>query len=103
MRAICVASAALLGMSALSSCAPAALASGDDGHYVMSNGYSVLPSTVAAGGQVSLQVDRGVSGCRGSVAVWWEGFGTVPSTRGSASAVGVMPAQRVPRRTPLKP
>ena len=99
MRAICVASAALLGMSALASCAPAALANGDGDHYVMSNGYSVLPSTVAAGGQVSLQVDRGVSGCRGSVTVSSEVFATVTIPRGSSSAVALVDRDARPGAT----
>lgn len=86
MRAIRVASAALLGVTALTFFAPAAVAS-DDGHYVMSNGYSVLPSTVAAGGQVALEVDRAVSGCRSSVTVTSGVFDTVVIPRGSSSAV----------------
>ena len=74
MRAICVASAALLGMSALSSCAPAALASGDDGHY-------------------------GVSGCRGSVTVSSEVFATVTIPRGSSSAVALVDRDARPGAT----
>ncbi|MGW0869397.1 hypothetical protein ACWD3Z_02785 [Streptomyces sp. NPDC002740] len=87
MRAIRVASAALLGVTALTFSAPAAVASDDDNHYVMSNGYSVLPSTIAAGGQVSLQVDRNASGCRSSVTVSSGVFDAVVIPRGSSSAV----------------
>lgn len=99
MRAICVASAALLGMSALASCAPAALANGDGDHYVMSNGYSVLPSTVAAGGQVALQVDRAVSGCRGSVTVSSQVFDPVTIPKGSSSAVTLVDRDARPGMT----
>ncbi|MFI1029077.1 hypothetical protein [Streptomyces sp. NPDC020951] len=85
MRAIRVASAALLGVTALTFCASAAVA--DDDHYVMSNGYSVLPSAVAAGGQVTVEVDRHTSGCRSSVTVTSEVFDAVVIPRGSSSAV----------------
>ncbi|MGW1777550.1 hypothetical protein ACWCQQ_00235 [Streptomyces sp. NPDC002143] len=87
MRAIRVASAALLGVTALTFCAPAAVASVADDHYVMSNGYSVLPSAVSAGGQVTVQVDRHTSGCRSSVTVTSEVFDAVVIPRGSSSAV----------------
>ncbi|WP_406005529.1 hypothetical protein OG440_04585 [Streptomyces sp. NBC_00637] len=87
MRAIRVASAALLGVTALTLSAPVAVASDDDNHYVMSNGYSVLPSTIAAGGQVALQVDRNASGCRSSVTVSSGVFDAVVIPRGSSSAV----------------
>ncbi|MER6958157.1 hypothetical protein [Streptomyces sp. NPDC000618] len=86
MRAIRVASAALLGVTALTFCASAAVADDDD-HYVMSNGYSVLPSAVAAGGQVTVEVDRHTSGCRSSVTVTSEVFDAVVIPRGSSSAV----------------
>jgi hypothetical protein len=89
MHAIRVASAALLGLTALTCSAPAALASdgGDDNHYVMSNGYDVLPSAIAAGGQVTLRVDRVASGCGRSVTVSSPVFDTVAIARGSSSAV----------------
>ncbi|MCX4766845.1 hypothetical protein OG562_38950 [Streptomyces sp. NBC_01275] len=87
MRAIRVASAALLGVTALAFSAPAAVASDDDGHYVMSNGYTVLPATIAAGGQITLQVDRSASGCRSSVRVTSGVFDTVTIPGGSSSAV----------------
>ncbi|WP_327319695.1 hypothetical protein [Streptomyces sp. NBC_01235] len=91
MRAIRVASAALLGVTALTLSAPVAFASGDDdNHYVMSNGYGVLPLTIAAGGQITLQVDRGASGCRSSVTVSSGVFDTVVIPRGSSSAVALV-------------
>lgn len=86
MPAIRVASAALLGVTALACFAPAAAASDDDNHYVMSNGYRVLPSTVAAGGEVVLQVDRATSGCRSSVKVTSGVFDAVVIPKGSTSA-----------------
>ncbi|MFF4249670.1 hypothetical protein ACFY1L_00455 [Streptomyces sp. NPDC001663] len=67
MRAIRLASAALLGISALAFSAPAAVAYGD-GHNITPFGFSVVPSTVAAGGQVTLQVNRDHN-CRGPVTV----------------------------------
>ncbi|WP_037683115.1 hypothetical protein [Streptomyces griseus] len=76
MRAIPVASAALLGVGALASCAPGAVAGHGD-HYVMSVGYDVVPSTVAPGGQVTLLVDRDTSGCRGRVVVSSDVFDAV--------------------------
>ena len=87
MHAIRVASAALLGVGALALSAPAAVAVRGDDHYVMSTGYSVVPSTVAAGGQVTLRVDREVTGCRGSVTVSSGVFDTLTIPRGSSSAV----------------
>lgn len=87
MHAIRVASAALLGVGALTLSAPAAVAVGSDDHYVMSTGYGVVPSVVAAGGQVSLRVDREVTGCRSSVTVSSGVFDAVTIPRGSSSAV----------------
>ncbi|HEY8978781.1 MAG TPA: hypothetical protein VIU15_04265 [Streptomyces sp.] len=75
MRAIRVASAALLGASALAFTAPTAAAGDhDDGR-----GFSarVLPSTIAAGGQVTLQVSRDRGGCDGTVIVSSGVFDTV--------------------------
>ncbi|MFF0200645.1 hypothetical protein [Streptomyces sp. NPDC005017] len=74
MRAIRVASAALLGATALACFAPAAAAEG--GHDITPFGFSVLPSTIAAGGQVTLRVDRD-GGCRGKVTVTSGVFDTV--------------------------
>ncbi|MFJ8105942.1 hypothetical protein [Streptomyces sp. NPDC096132] len=90
MPAIRVASAALLCLTALTVAAPAAVASDDDDHYVMSGGYGLLPATVVVGGQVTLQVDRGASGCRGSVTVSSEVFGAVVIPSGSTSAVALV-------------
>ncbi|MGK5698270.1 hypothetical protein ACSNOJ_36260, partial [Streptomyces sp. URMC 128] len=65
MRAICVASAAavLLGAGALTSCVPAA-----DAAMQTDFGFSVQPSTVAAGGDVTLRVERNAA-CEGEAAV----------------------------------
>ncbi|MXM64420.1 hypothetical protein GR925_13430 [Streptomyces sp. HUCO-GS316] len=93
MRAIRVASAALLGVCALTSCAAAVA---DDDHYVMSTGYSVMPSTVAAGGQVTLRVDRGASGCTRSVTVSSAVFGTVFIPQGSTSTTAQIDWNAVP-------
>lgn len=57
MRAIRVASAALLGVTALACIAPAAHAVVSD-NSVTSFGFGVVPSTVAAGGKVTLRVDN---------------------------------------------
>ncbi|WP_369032202.1 MULTISPECIES: hypothetical protein [Streptomyces] len=57
MRAIRVASAALLGVTALTLASPAAHAAVSD-NSVTSFGFSVVPSTIAAGGQVTLRVDN---------------------------------------------
>ncbi|MBR8638361.1 hypothetical protein KEF29_01215 [Streptomyces tuirus] len=62
MRAIGVASAVLLGAGALTACVPAAGAT-DRTDF----GFSVVPSTVAPGGQVTLRVNR--NACRGEAAV----------------------------------
>ncbi|OUC99956.1 hypothetical protein [Streptomyces swartbergensis] len=64
MRAICVASASavLLGAGTLTSCVPADAAVQTD------FGFSVEPSTVAAGGQVTLRVQRNEA-CQGEAVV----------------------------------
>ncbi|MER5793549.1 hypothetical protein [Streptomyces sp. NPDC001980] len=96
MRAIRVASAALLGLGALALSAPIILASDtrdtrdtsdaarDDGAHF---GFRVTPTTVAAGGRVSLHLDRG-SGCRGAATVTSGAFDTVriPSEQDSVTA-----------------
>ena len=91
MRAIRVASAALLGLGGLALCAPVILASDtsdagrrDDGAHF---GFRVTPTTVAAGGRVSLHLDRG-SGCRGTATVTSGLFDTVriPSEQDSVTA-----------------
>ncbi|GGN39637.1 hypothetical protein [Streptomyces fuscichromogenes] len=89
MRAIRVASAALLGVGALALSAPAILASdsGDGGRDATPFGFRVTPATVAAGGRVSLHLDRG-GGCRGTARVTSGVFDTVsiPSERDSVTA-----------------
>ncbi|MFF4894774.1 hypothetical protein [Streptomyces sp. NPDC001068] len=92
MHAIRLASAALLGIGALVLGAPAALTDdqgdgGRDGGREASFGVHVTPSTVSAGGRVSLQVDRDER-CRGAATVTSDAFGTVriPEGRDSAAA-----------------
>ncbi|MEV5953211.1 hypothetical protein AB0M11_05395 [Streptomyces sp. NPDC051987] len=90
MRAIRVASAALLGLGALALCAPVILASDSGGGLEGGRrplGFRVTPATVAAGGRVSLHLDRG-GGCRGAATVTSGVFGTVriPSERDSETA-----------------
>ncbi|GAP52757.1 hypothetical protein [Streptomyces azureus] len=83
MRAICVASASavLLGAGALTSCVPADAAIKTD------FAFSVEPSTVAAGGQVTLWVERNEA-CRGKAAVSSPVFDLVaiPPEQSSATA-----------------
>ncbi|MBQ0826059.1 hypothetical protein [Streptomyces tagetis] len=85
MRALPVASAALLGAGVLASCAPAAGAGGG----VTPFGFSVHPATVAPGGEVTLRVERDRGGCRGRATVESRVFDTVtiPRTESSAKAV----------------
>ncbi|MFD0318696.1 hypothetical protein [Streptomyces flavalbus] len=97
MRAIRVASAALLGISALSSCAPAAMAKGDDN--VTPFGFSVMPSTIAAGGQVSLRVEREGGGCRGVANVTSGVFDTVTIRPGQDRANAVVDQDARPGAT----
>ncbi|MFF0221316.1 hypothetical protein [Streptomyces sp. NPDC004629] len=87
MRAIRVASAALLGTGALVLCAPAAVAEdGGGSHTVTPFGFGVEPSTITAGGKVNLRLDRN-DGCTGGATVTSEVFETVriPSGRSSAT------------------
>ncbi|MEU1476650.1 hypothetical protein [Streptomyces sp. NPDC005760] len=86
MRAIRVASAALLGMTALTFSAPAAVAKSDT---ITPFGFSVLPSTIAAGGQVTLLLERDHGGCKGSATVTSAVFDTItiPSHKSQAVAV----------------
>ncbi|WP_261720138.1 hypothetical protein [Streptomyces sp. FZ201] len=86
MRAIRVASAALLGLTALTFTAPVAQAKGEDN--ITPFGFSVLPSTIAAGGQVSLRIDRD-GGCKGPAVVTSAVFDTVtiPPKQQHATAV----------------
>lgn len=87
MRAIRVASAALLGLTALAFSAPAAVARSDNN--ITPFGFSVLPSTVAAGGQVTLLLERDHGGCKGSATVTSAVFDTItiPSHKSQAVAV----------------
>jgi hypothetical protein len=88
MRAIRVASAALLGVTALTFCAPAAVASSDTP--VTPFGFSVVPSTVAPGDKVALLLERDHGGCKGSATVMSGVFDTaVIPPRRSQTTVGV--------------
>ena len=82
MRAIRVASAALLGAGALALAAPTAQARGDTEGFRV----DVLPSTIAPGGQVTLQA----TGCEQSVSVSSGIFDTVIIPRGRTSARAVV-------------
>lgn len=82
MRAIHVASAALVGLGALAVTAPVALAHGDaDGFRV-----AVLPSTVDPGGRVTLHA----TGCEQSVSVSSGVFDTVVVPRGRTGVRAVV-------------
>ncbi|MEY9996340.1 hypothetical protein ABIE67_008372 [Streptomyces sp. V4I8] len=78
MRAIRVTSAALLGVTALAMTAPAARADERDSGFWA----RVLPTTVAAGGQVTLRA----TGCEQSVTVASAVFDTVTIPRGRTTA-----------------
>ncbi|MEU6533778.1 hypothetical protein ABZ869_31845 [Streptomyces sp. NPDC046928] len=78
MRAIRVASAALLGFGALAAAAPAAHASGDDSGFWA----RVVPGTVEPGGQVRLHAN----GCEQSVTVSSGVFDTVVIPRWRTTA-----------------
>ncbi|MFH8976280.1 hypothetical protein [Streptomyces sp. NPDC017890] len=82
MRAIPVASVALLGVAALSACVPAGAATGGSPTF----GFLVHPATVAPGGEVTLGVGRGADGCRGRVTVSSPVFDTVTIPRHESSA-----------------
>ncbi|MCH5670994.1 hypothetical protein [Streptomyces gilvus] len=84
MRAIRVAAAALLGVSALAFCAPAALAG-----TITPFGFSVLPSSVAPGGEVALRLQRD-GGCGGPATVSSAVFDTVAIPRGSSVATATV-------------
>ncbi|MGW7238161.1 hypothetical protein [Streptomyces sp. NPDC054804] len=92
MHAIRLAPAALLGLGALVLGAPAALTDdegdgGRDSGRQTSFGVHVTPSTVSAGGRVSLQLNRDES-CRGAATVTSDVFDTVriPEGRDSVAA-----------------
>ncbi|MEU9450042.1 hypothetical protein [Streptomyces sp. NPDC048277] len=94
MRAIRVASAALLGLGALALSAPAILANdggdrGDGSRDSASLGFRVTPSTVAAGGRVSLHLNRGDS-CRGAATVTSGLFDTVRIPPGQDSGTATV-------------
>ncbi|MGC9498469.1 hypothetical protein [Streptomyces sp. WG7] len=82
MRAIPVASVALLGAAALAACVPAGAATGGSPTF----GFLVHPATVAPGGEVTLGVGRGADGCRGRVTVSSPVFDTVTIPRHESSA-----------------
>jgi hypothetical protein len=88
MRAIRVASAALLGVTTLGCSVPSALATGDEN--ITPYGFSVLPSTIAAGGQITLRVDRDRGGCKGTVTVSSGVFETVSIRPGHSSGTAVV-------------
>ncbi|MFD5625332.1 MULTISPECIES: hypothetical protein [unclassified Streptomyces] len=88
MRAIRVASAALLGVTALTFSAPAAVA-GDEDHNITPFGFSVQPSTIAAGGQVSLLLKRD-GGCSGRATVTSGVFDTVTIHKNQSSATAMV-------------
>ncbi len=77
MRAIPLASVALLGAAALSACVPAGAST---------FGFTVHPAVVAPGGEVTLGVGRTAAGCRGRVTVTSEVFDTVTIPRHESSA-----------------
>ncbi|MEW2806449.1 hypothetical protein AB0929_04880 [Streptomyces massasporeus] len=83
MRAIGLASAVLLGAGALTSCVPAA-----DAAIRTDFGFSILPSTVAAGREVTLRVERNEA-CQGEAAVNSAVFDmvTIPPAESWATAV----------------
>ncbi|MET9778330.1 hypothetical protein ABZ023_29455 [Streptomyces sp. NPDC006367] len=85
MRAISAASTALLGVAALASCVPAGAAVGTTPF-----GFDVRPATVAAGGTVTLHVDRSDGRCRGRVTVASAVFDTVTIPRRHFSAQAVI-------------
>ncbi|MFE3031724.1 hypothetical protein ACFXKY_08735 [Streptomyces canus] len=87
MRAIRVASAALLGVTALTLSAPAAVAKGDND--ITPFGFSVVPSTVAPGGEVALLLERDHGGCTGSATVTSGVFDTItiPPRKSQATVV----------------
>jgi len=90
MHAIRVVSAALLGMTALTLTTPVAVAE-DDGDRdrdrdITSFGFDVSPSTIAAGGHVTLTVD----GCRRTARVTSDVFDTVTIHKGESTATATV-------------
>ncbi|KAA0921499.1 MULTISPECIES: hypothetical protein [Streptomyces] len=90
MRAIRVASAALLGMTALTLATPVAVAEGDGDRDrdrdITSFGFDVAPSTIAAGGRVTLSVE----GCRKTAKVTSGVFDTVTLHKGQSTATATV-------------
>ncbi|WJV44829.1 hypothetical protein [Streptomyces flavofungini] len=82
MRAIRVASAALLTATALTLTAPPASAAVTGEENITSFGFRVTPSTIAAGGQVTLSVD----GCEHNTKVTSGVFDDVTIPKGQSSA-----------------
>ncbi|MFC8195000.1 hypothetical protein ACFWBR_10360 [Streptomyces sp. NPDC060006] len=86
MRAIRVVSAALLGMTALTLTAPAAVAGEDAEREITSFGFDVAPSTIAAGGRVTLSVN----GCRSDTKVTSGVFDTVTIHKGQGTGTATV-------------
>ncbi|MEV0227718.1 hypothetical protein [Streptomyces sp. NPDC050704] len=86
MRAIRVASAALLGVTALTLTAPAAVARDDGDRNVTSFGFDVSPATIAAGGRATLSVN----GCGSEAKVSSGVFDTVTIPKGQPSATATV-------------
>lgn len=86
MRAIRVACAALLGMTALTLTAPVAAARDDGERDITSFGFNVSPTTIAAGGRVSLSVN----GCKSDTKVSSGVFDTVTIPKGQGSATATV-------------
>ena len=86
MRAIRVASAALLGITALALTAPVAIARDDGTRDITSFGFDVSPTTIAAGGRVTVSVN----GCKSDAKVSSGVFDTVTIPRGQGSATAIV-------------
>ncbi|NSL43190.1 hypothetical protein, partial [Streptomyces sp. 8P21H-1] len=92
MRAIRVASAALLGMTALTLAMPVAVAEGDGDREgggkggITSFGFDVTPSTIAAGGRVTLTVE----GCRKKTEVTSGVFDPVTIRKGESTGTATV-------------
>ncbi|OON72724.1 hypothetical protein [Streptomyces tsukubensis] len=92
MRAIRVASTALLSACALTLSVTAASAEGSGGGDITSFGFSVTPSTIAAGGQVTLSVN----GCDHKVMVSSGVFDSVTIPKGKSEATAVVDTDAKP-------
>ena len=90
MRAIRVASAALLGVTALTLAAPAVLAEGGDDSSgngnITSFGFTVQPQTVAAGGRLQLNAES----CGYAAKVSSGVFDTITIPKGQSSATALV-------------